>query len=88
VRVHLPEAYPGVHKGFAFCQYLTVVGCWPAGFIVHSVSSVEDSICVGTADVACDTQTHCVQNTAALRDVFRRWPGRRTHPLMEPRAAT
>ena len=27
-RVHLPEAYSGVHKGYAFCHYTTVVGHW------------------------------------------------------------
>ena len=25
IKVHIPEAYPGVHKGYAFCQYTTVV---------------------------------------------------------------
>ena len=25
IKLHIPEAYPGVHKGYAFCQYTTVV---------------------------------------------------------------
>ena len=26
IRVHLPHLYPGVHKGYAFCQYKSMVG--------------------------------------------------------------
>ena len=40
-RVNLPEAYTGVHKGYAFCHYETVVGHRPRGVIwsTHSVAS-------------------------------------------------